>query len=435
MDMAMQPLKKDNQSLLDALRQSGAQYIQTTGLPTTRHEKWKYTSLKPLAEMMLAPERKTGEQATADMVPTLPPAVQSGLDNAVRITLVNGVYRADLSETDKLPEGMTLYSFADAATNHAAWLQDYLPANGFNADQPLLALNSQYAQDGIVLHIAKKATCAATPVVVQYVTLGRGGDIANAPMTHSRCAIIAEDLSEATIVEVTHGQETYGINLGFDIHVGTGAKLYHYRWQNDTSRTMHFVTSNVSVGRDASYDHFCLMMGSKLARHDVYAQLVAPNTECRVNGIYLAAQQQHLDTTILIEHHQPHGTSNQTFKGVIADQARAVFQGKVYVHQAAQKTDGYQLNNALLLSRTAEVDVKPELEIYADDVKCSHGATTGQLDTGPLFYLRSRGLTEAEAKMLLMQAFIGPALDEIRDDNVREVFTILAMDWVRQQAG
>ncbi|HEY1096159.1 MAG TPA: Fe-S cluster assembly protein SufD [Alphaproteobacteria bacterium] len=430
----MQPLKKDTQPMLDTLRQAGAAYMQQNGLPTTRHEKWKYTSLKPLEQMMLAPERRIGEQATADTVPSLPNTMQGALENAVRITLVNGVYRADLSQADQLPEGVTLYSFANAANEHGAWLQQYLPENGFHDDQFLLALNGQYAQDGIVLHIAKKTSCAATPIIVQYVTLGRNGELAAAPMAHSRCVIVAEDHSESTIVEVTHGQESYGVNIGFDIHVGTHARLHHYRWQNDTQRAAHFVTSNIHVGRDASYDHFCLMMGSKLARHDVRAHLIAPNTECRVNGVYLAAQQQHLDTTILIEHHQPHGTSNQTFKGIVAGSARAVFQGKVHVHRAAQKTDGYQLNNALLLSRTAEVDVKPELEIYADDVKCSHGATTGQLDTGPLFYLRSRGLSEAQAKILLMQAFIGPALDEIRDENVRNVFTDLAMDWIRQQA-
>lgn len=427
--------KKENATYLDTLRTNGAQAMQQNGLPTQKHEKWKYTSLKPLADMMFGPDRRTGEQAKQDVVPPIPAILNDGMTNAVRLTIVNGVYRPDLSQADQLPEGVTLYSFADAATQHADWLQNYLPENGFLADQFLLALNTQYAQDGIVLHIAKKAACADTPIVVQYVTLGRNGDLAQAAMSYSRCVIIAEDQSEATIVEVTHGQQTYALNIGFDIHVGTNAKLHHYRWQHDTQRAAHFATTNINVGRDASYDHFCLMTGSKLARNDVRAQLTAPNTECRVNGIYLAEQQQHLDTTILIEHHQPHGTSNQTFKGIVADQARAVFQGKVHVHQAAQKTDGYQLNNALLLSRTAEVDVKPELEIYADDVKCSHGATTGQLDTGPLFYLRSRGLSESEAKMLLMQAFLGPALDEIRHEQVREVFTSLAMDWVKQQAG
>ena len=427
-------VKRTQAGLLDHLRTAGVQSMQAHGLPTTRHEKWKYTSLKPITDMVMAPDRKIGEQAKADHIPTVPVTLAASLANAVRITLVNGVYRADLSDAAHLPEGVKLYDFATAATDHAAWLQDYLPENGSLNDQFLLALNSQYAQDGIVLHIAKNTNCAATPILMQYVTLGRGGELKNAPMAYSRCVIIAEEQSEATIVEVTHGQETYALNVGFDIHVGDNAKLHHYRWQYDTQKSAHFVTSNVTVGRDASYDSFCLMMGAKLARHDVRAALVGSGAECRVNGIYLAAQQQHTDTTILIEHYQPHGTSNQTFKGIINDHARAVFQGKVHVHRPAQKTDGYQLNNALLLSRTAEIDVKPELEIYADDVKCSHGATTGQLDTGPLFYLRSRGLTEAEAKTLLMQAFLGPALDEIRDENVREVFTDLAMHWVREQA-
>lgn len=428
------PAMKTTTNLLDDLRRAGAKAFQQNGLPTTRHEKWKYTSLKPISDMILAPDRKTGEQTKADAVPPVPALLAEGLQNAVRMTVVNGVYRPDLSTVDQLPEGVKLYSFADAATQHTAWLQDYLPDNGFQPDQFLLALNTQYAQDGIVLHITKDAQCAETPIIIQYVTLGRNGELAQAPMAYSRCVIVAEAGSEATLVEVTHGQETYGINIGMDIHVGDNARLHHYRWQYDTQRAAHFVTSNIQVGRDASYDSFALMMGAKLARHDVRAHLVAPNTECRVNGIYLAAQQQHTDTTILIEHHQPHGTSNQTFKGIVNDQARAVFQGKVHVHRPAQKTDGYQLNNALLLSRTAEVDVKPELEIYADDVRCSHGATTGQLDTGPLFYLRSRGLSEAEAKMLLMQAFLGPALDEIRNDTVREVFTELAMQWIKEQA-
>ncbi len=431
--MATATAKKLTTDYLAHLRASGTAAMQATGLPTTRHEKWKYTSLKPIEGMTLAPDRRIGANAQADTVPAVPAILASHLTNAMRITLVNGVYRADLSDTAKLPDGVKLYDFATAATDHATWLQDYLPEDGYLHDQFLLALNAQYAQDGIVLHITKNTVCRDTPIIVQYVTLGRSGELNMAPMAHSRCVIIAEDNTDATLVEVTHGQETYALNLGFDIHVGDNAKLHHYRWQYDTQKSAHFVTGNVTVGRDASYDHFCLMMGAKLARHDVRAALVGSGTECRINGIYLAAQQQHTDTTILIEHYEPHGTSNQTFKGIINDTARAVFQGKVHVHRPAQKTDGYQLNNALLLSRTAEVDVKPELEIYADDVRCSHGATTGQLDTGPLFYLRSRGLSEAEAKTLLMQAFLGPALDEIRDASVREMFTEIAMQWVKQQ--
>jgi Fe-S cluster assembly protein SufD len=438
METGMQPLKIEKDNLLEQMRQAGARVMHDVGLPTQRHEKWKYTSLKALDGMNLSSERRIGEQAKADIVPSVPTilrdAMQESDTGSVRLTLVNGVYRPDLSDADQLPGGVTLYSFADAAADHATWLQQYLPENGFHDDQPFLALNSQNAQDGIVLHIAKNVRCADKPIVIQHVTLGRSGELANAPMAFTRCVVVADDHSEATLVEVTHGQETYALNMGMDIHVGTNAKLHHYRWQNDAQRAAHFVTTNLHVGRDASYDHFCLMMGARLARHDVRAHLIATNAECRVNGVYLATQQQHTDTTILIEHHQPHGTSNQTFKGIVGGQARAVFQGKVHVHRPAQKTDGYQLNNALLLSRTAEVDVKPELEIYADDVRCSHGATTGQLDTGPLFYLRSRGLSEAEAKILLMQAFIGPALDEIRDEHVRDVFTELAMDWIKQQA-
>jgi Fe-S cluster assembly protein SufD len=377
-------------------------------IPTTKWEKWKYTSLKEVeAHLNTAPDLTHARNLIASDLPALPTAFG---EIAGRLILVDGIFRDDLST---LPNGFTI------SAEHAFDVSD--------EDQPLLHLNAMHAHEGMIITIPAKSRFEA-PLVIQHVSTGT---ISSAP----RLTIKAETQCEAVIVEIWQGQTdstNNGVNnTAINVVVEKAATLHHYRWQNETADTTHLTTSTITVERDASYDSFVLTTGAKLARQDSTAHMVGENCECRLNGVYLLADKQHQDTTILVHHKAPHGRSNQTFKGIIDDHAKAVFQGKVFVHRGAQKTDGYQLNNALLLSNTAEVDVKPELEIYADDVKCSHGATTGQIDTGPLFYLRSRGLSEAQARLLLMQAFVGPALEEIRNDNVREIFSEITLNWLQ----
>ena len=378
-------------------------------IPTTKWEKWKYTSLKEVeAHLNTAPDLTHARNLTAAQLPVLPSgfAATSG-----KIVLVDGIFRTDLSI---LPQ-----DFLITAENEFTVSDE---------DQPLMHLNAQHAHEGMIITIPAKAHIE-NPLVIQHISTGT---ISSAP----RLTIKAETQSEAVIVEIWQGQNATtnnGVNnTSVNVTVEKAATLHHYRWQNESADTTHLVTSTITVDRDASYDSFVLTTGAKLARQDSTAHMIGENCECRLNGVYMLADKQHQDTTILVHHKAPHGRSNQTFKGIIDDHAKAVFQGKVFVHRGAQKTDGYQLNNALLLSNTAEVDVKPELEIYADDVKCSHGATTGQIDTGPLFYLRSRGLNEAQARLLLMQAFVGPALDEIRNENIREIFSEITLNWLQK---
>jgi Fe-S cluster assembly protein SufD len=217
------------------------------------------------------------------------------------------------------------------------------------------------------------------------------------------------------------------------IDVADNALMRHVRVQENNADAVYTQNADVFIGRDASYESFTLTAGAGFSRNQIHGFLNGENGEIRLAGINLLSGTQHGDTTITIDHAAPNCRSNQTFKNIVADRAHGVFQGKVHVHQIAQQTDGYQLSNTLLLSPTAIMDTKPELEIYADDVKCSHGATTGQLDTAPLFYLRQRGLSEAQAKMLLMQAFLGPALEEIRDDDVQAMVTDLAFAWLSRR--
>lgn len=239
--------------------------------------------------------------------------------------------------------------------------------------------------------------------------------------------------AQFTMVENHTGNGEYWNNRVTQIHVQRGARFRHYRIQDNAAESAYTQNTHVILEQDATYEAFVLTTGSAFSRNQIHAELRGAGGEVRLAGANLLKGSQVADTTITIEHQAPHCKSNQTYKSILDDTSRGVFQGKVHVHRPAQKTDGYQLANALLLSPTAEMDTKPELEIYADDVKCSHGATTGQMDTGPLFYLRSRGLSEAQAKLLLMQAFIGPALDEIRDDDVREMFSGLTLDWLGKQ--
>lgn len=245
-----------------------------------------------------------------------------------------------------------------------------------------------------------------------------------------RLKIIIEDGAEATVIERHRGAGAYWTNMSTEITVGANAKLHHIRIIEDSLEAVHTNMARVTIGRDAVYDLFSLNLGGALMRHQIHAVLQGPNITCSLNGLNLLAGTQHGDTTILMEHQAPHCVSNQFYRSLLDDTARGVFQGKVHVHQEAQKTDGYQLSNAILLSPGAEMDTKPELEIYADDVKCSHGATTGPLDEGPLFYLRSRGLSAAEARMLLIQAFVDEAIEKIPDEAVRDEARGKALAWL-----
>lgn len=244
--------------------------------------------------------------------------------------------------------------------------------------------------------------------------------------------ITLEDNAEATIIERQSGQGAYWKNMVTQITLGQNAKLHHIRINDDTLEGVQTNMAHITLARDAVYNGFSLNIGGKLTRHDIHAEIQGQGAEASFNGVNLLNGTQHGDTTILIEHQAPHTQSNQFYRTLLDDKARGVFQGKVHVHQVAQKTDGYQLSNALLLSPDAEMDTKPELEIYADDVKCSHGATTGQLDEDPLFYLRQRGLNDAQARLLLIQAFVDEVVDKVENEAIREEILEKSNAWLSE---
>jgi Fe-S cluster assembly protein SufD len=244
--------------------------------------------------------------------------------------------------------------------------------------------------------------------------------------------LVLEDGAQMTLIERHGGQGAYWKNMTTAIELGHNARLTHIRIQEDSAEAINTNMVKLTAARDAHYNGFTLNLGGKMTRHDIHATVQGENGALHFNGLNLLGGMQHGDTTILIEHQAPHCSSNQFYRSILNDSARCVFQGKVHVHKAAQKTNAYQLSNALLLSPKAEMDTKPELEIYADDVKCSHGATTGQLDEEPLFYLRARGLTEAQARMLLLEAFVDEVVEKVGDEAVKTDIKAKAKAWLAE---
>ncbi len=243
--------------------------------------------------------------------------------------------------------------------------------------------------------------------------------------------IILEAGAQVTVIERHEGQGAYWKNMVTEIRLGDGAVLNHVRLQADSLQAVHTNMSTVTLGRDSVYEGFSCNSGAKLSRHEISATLAGENGRCTFAGVNLLRDVQHGDTTITLAHTAPHGFSEQFYRTILEGMARGVFQGKVHVHRSAQKTDAYQLSKALLLSDGCEMDTKPELEIYADDVKCAHGATTGQMDETALFYLRSRGVPVPEARRLLIRAFVDEAVDKIGDGFLRHTVHERVMQWLR----
>lgn len=245
--------------------------------------------------------------------------------------------------------------------------------------------------------------------------------------------IILEDGAQATLVEHHKGEGEYWKNMGTEIELGQNARLNHIRIQEDSPKAVQSNMVHISMGRESAVNCFSLNLGGKLTRHDIHCVFNAPVGDCQISGVNLLNGDQHGDTTILMEHIQPHCNSRQFYRSILDEQARGVFQGKVLVHKEGLKTDGYQLADTILLSNKARMNTKPELEIYADDVKCSHGTTTGQLDDKALFYLRARGLPEAHARMILAQAFVDELMNKIEDEQIYRHVKELAVKWLKER--
>ena len=398
---------------LNTLRADAAVHFAARGFPTRRIEQWKYTDLAPVAQSSFAEPLTMVEGAIA-----LPVA-----NAAHRAVFVDGRFRSDLSTLDGLAHRVgSLAQDLSAA-------EPFLGALAKPGSEPLVALNTMLFEDGLFIDLPEGLDGGLLELVSIAVDPGR-------PFAfHPRHLIRLAAGARLTLIETATGRGQCLHNPVFEIEVAEGATFTHGRMLQEEATVFHLSTIYATIAAGGTYDNFTVAAGPRLTRNEIHAALTGPKAACHMNGAQMAADGQHVDTTTALDHAAPDCASRQTYKTVLAGRSRGVFQGKIFVHQVAQKTDGYQMNQALLLSGDAEIDSKPQLEIYADDVKCSHGATVGALDADSLFYLRSRGIPESQAKAMLVEAFLHEAVETVTDETLRTALT-RALDnwWARQGA-
>jgi Fe-S cluster assembly protein SufD len=389
------------------------QRFTAVGFPSARDEEWRFTPVAPIARTVFAP--------------AAPAAVAVSRTDLARFTFghpewpslvfVNGRFAPELSSLSGLPAGVVACSLAEALATQPGLVEPYLARLAAPEETPFSALNAAFIQDGGFVRIPSHADLGS-PVLLVFVT---SADAAGR-MSHPRNLVVVDRGARASVVEHYVGLSdaaAYLTNAVTEVVLGENAWLEHARLQREGEAAYHIAFSHVHQARDSHYRSFTLSMGGAISRHNLHTRLDAPNTEALLYGLTIAHRDQLVDNHTAIYHEQPNCRSWEVYKAILDGRAHGVFNGKVFVKPEAQKTDAKQTNRTLLLSDTARVDTKPQLEIFADDVKCTHGATVGYLDELPLFYFRSRGVPADRARQLLTYAFAAEVMDDVLVEPVR----------------
>ncbi len=411
------PLPGSGIAWLDAARRENREAFASAGLPDTRVEAWKYTALRALGQRSFASGDDQAQMRAVDAGSlTLP-----GVDGP-RLVFVNGVFRADLSLLDGLPTGLTLQPLSQALHGDTEPLRFALSRHYRETGDAFARVNAASARDGVVLRVAANAKIAAP---VQLVFVGAAAEAALA--WHARNVIELGEGAELTLIEqhVASGEQVHLATLVSDIELQQGARLHHTVLQNAAMGTSLVRRSSLRLHVRAHATLHVLELGGALVRHDLQAELLGDGAQLDTRGVFMPHGRQHIDTQLAIRHQALNTTSSSNWRGVANDRARGVFRGAIVVAPGADGSDASLSNKNLLLSPSAEIDTKPELEIYADEVKAAHGATVGQLDERSLFYLRSRGIPQAEARALLTTAFCRAVLDDLPNETLREHLSTL----------
>ena len=397
---------------LDQVRRENLAAFAATGLPSSRVEAWKYTALRAFAQ------KRFGLVDPAAPAPTVDSALASlpGIDGP-RLVFVNGVFRAELSMLDALPAGLSLQPLAQALATQPDPLRFALSRHYQAAGDAFAQLNAALAGDGVVLRVAAGAKIAAP---VQLVFIGAPAEMALA--WHARNLIEVGQGAELLLVERHLGsaENAHLGNLVSDVTLQENARLTHVVLQSAASGSSLIRRSQLSLQRQAEAALYVLELGGALVRHDLTADLLGDGARLDTRGVFALRGRQHVDTQLVVHHRAKHTASDALWRGVADERSRGVFRGAIVVAEGADGTDAALSNKNLLLSAGAEIDSKPELEIYADEVKAAHGATVGQLDERALFYLRSRGIAQAEARSLLTAAFCRAVIDTLPHEGLRD---------------
>lgn len=402
-----------------AARREAFETYERLGLPHRRIEEWKYTDLRALVGEVLplaaAPDAAALKRA-ADAVKA------HAIAGARKLVLVDGVFVADLSDVKALVSEVGLKTLRETLEKDAALLKTV-------STDAVIALNAAMATDGVVLSIADGAQLSA-PIQIIHVAM------AASVSAFTRSQLAVGNGARATIIEsfVAAGAKAYQVSDAVIVTIGDNADVAHIRLLDDAPDAVNITSQFVTVGANTKVNFFNMTTGAAVSRLQGFITLAGEGSELAINGVNLLKKTEHGDTTLVVDHAVPNCVSREIFRAVIDDRAHSVFQGRIIVRPDAQKTDGKMMTRALLLSDEAEADNKPELEIFADDVSCGHGATAGALDDSLLFYLKARGLPEKQAQALLIQAFVGEAIEQIADDGLREHVIGIAERWLERRS-
>jgi Fe-S cluster assembly protein SufD len=408
----------DTPSWLERLRENAFASFEKLGFPTPSQEEWKYTNVAPIAKADFEPAQTSREAALPALDASQLEAFFYEEARSSRLVFLNGIYRPELSSVESLPDEVAVMDISDAMREekYGNIVRERLARSANFSEDAFTALNTAFLASGAFVYIPAGRQ-VETPVHLLFLTDANKKSIASFP----RVLIVAERGSTATVIEsyAGLGEEAYFTNAVVEINLEDGARLTHYKVQREGAEAFHLALTQANLARNSSFDTTTITLGAQLSRHGINVSLDAEGAECWVDGLYLVGDGQHADTHSLIDHRQPHCTSHQLYKGILDGKSRAVFNGKVFVRPNAQQTDARQTNRNLLLSNEARVDTKPQLEIFADDVKCAHGATVGQLEEEELFYLTSRGLNPEIARNLLTYGFAEEVITKIKVESIK----------------
>jgi Fe-S cluster assembly protein SufD len=403
---------RDGGSWTYPIRKAAISRFAEQGFPTTRHEEWKYTNVAPVLKI---PFKRAGYKLNGLTPETVKP-FRLGREEGRQLVFVNGYYSPELSLPWQLPDGVKAGSLAAALESDAREVEPHLARYASYQDHAFVALNTAFMEDGAFVYIPRGRSLEG-PIHLLFISTAHGG----AGVSYPRNLIVVGDDSQATIVEryAGLGPGVYFTNGVTEVIAGENAVIDHYKLEEESSEAFHISTLQVHLNRSSRFSSHSITLGGALVRSEINTVLDGEGGECTLNGLYMASGQQHVDNQTRIDHVKPHCTSRELYKGILDGRARGVFNGKIFVHPSAPKTDAKQTNKNLLLSREAWIDTKPQLEIHNNDVKCAHGSTIGQLDQDALFYLRSRGVGLRAARGLLTYAFASEIVGRIHIEPLR----------------
>ena len=402
-------------SWLRELRENAFARFCEVGFPTTHDEDWRFTNVSAIA--------RTPFQLARAQTLAKDELKQFRVPGATcQLVFVNGHFVRELSLIEKLPVGVTVNGLAEELKSNSDAVESNLGRYLNTQRDAFSALNTAFAEDGGYVHV-RKGTVLETPIHLLFISTASISTGSDEPlMTHPRNLIVIDREAQATIVEeyVSIGESVVFCNTATELVAGENAVVSHYMLEREHQKAFNISTLRIEQERSANVSSHSVLLGGGLVRNNVHPVLAGEGGECLINGLFIGNGRQHLDNYMLVEHASPHCSSRQFYNGILDDHAHGVFHGRIVVHKDAQKTDAKQTNRNLLLSDDAQIDTKPQLEIYADDVKCTHGATIGQIEENALFYLRSRGIDEVSARKLLLMAFAGECLDRMSASPARE---------------